>query len=295
MNQLLFFFLLSLALIACNSPDNRDEQTPLNTVLYAKGNPIATLETLDLEEASGLARSTKNPDFLWSHNDSGDSAKLYLLNKEGEIKMSVILNGIIANDWEEMSLVQTGEENYLLMGDIGDNQGVRNSIIIHQIKEPVFSGAERMVIPKDSVNSMILQYAEGPRDAESFFYDPRDGQVVLITKREENVFVYEFAFQASDQPQTIQAKGRLPLRNFTSADVLPQGDILIKNYESIFYWKRSYPAAHKTLLETPPVRIPYIVEPQGEALSVDTEGNFYTLTEKSKHAKQVLYFYEKLD
>lgn len=295
MIQRLLFFGLYLAFIACQSGDDRNTKIPLNGELFAKGAPIATLETLELQEASGLAVSKNNPGHLWSHNDSGDSAKLYLLSTAGDIKMTASFDGIIANDWEEMSLFQKEGQSFLLIGDIGDNQGVRSSITLLLIKEPVFSGVEKIVIPQDSIGMMTLQYTEGARDAESFFYDPLDDQIVLITKREENVLVYEFAFQTSALPVTIQSKGSLPLRNFTSADVLPQGDILIKNYESIFYWKRNSESALETLLENQPVRVPYIVEPQGEALSVDSEGNFYTLSEKNKYTMQVLYFYEKLD
>ena len=294
MKYFVYLFFFTITFFGCQSADERDFQVPLETTLFGEGQPIATIRDKALQEASGLAVSRVNPDFLWTHNDSGDDARLYLMNLTGEVVMTVLLENTTAVDWEEMSIQTIDSIHYLLIGDIGDNEAKRNRITLHRIKEPRYNNQAQVIISSNEIESMTLQYAEGPRDAESFFYDEIDQEIVLITKREKEVNVYSFSFSGEDKIVTIKSQGTIPWRNFTSADVLSNGDILIKNYASIFYWIRSGTAT-QTILHQSPRRIPYIVEPQGEALAVGPKNGFYTLSEKNEHADQQLFYYKHLD
>ena len=297
MKKLILFCLLSAAFLACYQADKRDNKYPLDQSMYAEATPIILLkkDSPTLQEASGLAVSRNNPGNFWTHNDSGDSANLYLFDRSGKILLTAKLQEIEAFDWEEMSTQQSGSSSYLFIGDIGDNEAVRSNIVIHRIKEPTFQGQPVVSVAKDNIESMVIKYAKGARDSESFFYDPQTDMIVLISKREEDVKVYEFPFEPSKKPVEISSKGRIPLRNFTSADLLPNGDILIKNYDNIFYWKRIYMSAAEVMVNSKPVRIPYFKEPQGEAICTDEKGNFYTVSERSKHARQEVFFYERID
>src|SRR5262245_38750851 len=75
-----------------------------------------------LEEASGLVGSVTNKGMLWTHNDSGNPADLFLIDDEGEIKMTCRLQDGDNRDWEDIAL-GTGEDGktYVYIGDIGDN------------------------------------------------------------------------------------------------------------------------------------------------------------------------------
>ena len=53
-----------------------------------------------ITEASGLVVTDS---WLWIHNDSGDSATLYAVDKEGEKRATSSIEGAFARDWEDMT------------------------------------------------------------------------------------------------------------------------------------------------------------------------------------------------
>ncbi len=85
--------------------------------------PQSSKNTIGLKEVSGAVQCSQWNDGAWVIMDSGDSAKLYLLNiVSGELKLSLYLEGLRNVDWEDMaSTVDTGGITYLYVADIGDN------------------------------------------------------------------------------------------------------------------------------------------------------------------------------
>ena len=63
----------------------------------------------------------------------------------------------------------------MLVGDIGDNEGVRSSVRLLSV--PVGRG-ERQVAP----TAYDVVYADGPQDAETLLVQPRTGRVLIVTK-----------------------------------------------------------------------------------------------------------------
>ncbi len=291
MKKILFLF-FPLTFTFCQQPDRRDEAIALKTGLFHEPTASALIEDTRLVEASGLIVSVKNPGFLWTHNDSGGEPSLYLIDKNANVKMVVTLEGFSNTDWEEIAMVDTGNIPYILIGEFGDNQGVRDTVAIVKIEEPEYNRKAEFSVPNDNIEEMRFTYAEGPRDSEAFFYDYNSDKLVLISKREENVNVYEFEFQPASF-QIIRSLGTIPFRNFTSADMNKKGEILLKNYDSIFYWEESDLPASKRILNTPQWRVPYNPEPQGEAICWDGDGNFYSISEKNKGLDQLLIRYER--
>jgi hypothetical protein len=291
MPQSIYNTILLFSLLACGSLDKRDNEFALNNELFAEGTVLAQIDDLTMQEASGLVASTKNPGYFWTHNDSGDTSRLFLINQKGQIKAQVLLEGVDAIDWEEITIVSDTSETYIIVADIGDNQAIRSSVSLLKFIEPEVSDLDKLVMSADAISTMQLTYKEGARDAESLFWDRNKNEIVLITKREENVNVYSFAFAAGSHE--ITRMGTLSLRNFTAADMNQDGEILIKNYQSIFYWgKSNAPAAERILTETPQ-RIPYQWEPQGEAICWSGNKGFYTLSERGKKGEQQLFFYTR--
>ena len=77
-----------------------------------------------IEETSGLA-SIEN-DFL-THNDSGDKAKLYRINKQGELLNTYFIDGAINRDWEDLAQ----DDSYYYVADTGNNFGKRKDLTIY--------------------------------------------------------------------------------------------------------------------------------------------------------------------
>ncbi len=251
---------------------------------------VATIEDSRLVEVSGIEESYLNPGYFWTHNDSGADPILYLISDRAEIVMEVELKGVNNRDWEEVVTINHGDESYIYVAEIGDNKAVHKDVKLLKIPEPKFDGKRAIAVDKSNITTMSFKYAEGARDAEALLFDRIQNEFVLVTKREENALVYSFPFEANDKPVTITAKGTVPAKLFTAADMNDKGEILLKHYGAIYYWGPSKESAVDRILAWDAIMVDYIPEPQGEAICWYNE-DFYTISEKNKgKPQQMLYF-----
>src|SRR6185503_14763457 len=80
----------------------------------------------ELDEISGMSQSRGNPNIFWVHNDSGDQARVYAVNRKGVLVGTYLLDGASAVDWEDMAMGPApGGRSYLYLADIGDNSARR--------------------------------------------------------------------------------------------------------------------------------------------------------------------------
>ena len=70
---------------------------------FQKASSRGKVENSAINEASGLAAGINNPNMLWTHNDSGDSARLFLLDEYGRFQAQFKLEGISNRDWEDIA------------------------------------------------------------------------------------------------------------------------------------------------------------------------------------------------
>ena len=132
-------------------------------------------------EASGLARSQRHADRYWVVNDSGNSPHVYAVSASGERHGALLPRGVGNRDWEDLASFKDGGRAYLLIADIGDNNGVRPAIRLHAIEEPAElpgMGREQAV---DVAWSVTVTYPGGGRDAEAVAVD--GGYIYVLTKR----------------------------------------------------------------------------------------------------------------
>lgn len=284
------FWISILIISGCYQKNPKNESYRLNENLFFPGQQISFITDSLVREASGLEFSTLNNGMLWTHNDSGDGPRLFLLDTSGVIRMQVHLNGIKSIDWEDITLASP----YIYIADIGDNNARRNHLFIHRIAEPLFESKAEVEIEVKDISTMKFTYENGPRDAETLLYDYNSDELIIVTKREKNCLVYPFHFQSSSELVQLRAAGSIPLRHFTSGDANEQGEVLIKNYDAVFYWGPSDELIVRRLINGPEFTIPYKTEPQGEAICWDQKGGFYTVSEFNEYSKQYIYYYERM-
>src|SRR5882724_7777911 len=75
----------------------------VNDKLFAKGKDKGQIEKR-LVEASGLVASYQNVGCLWSLNDSGNSAEVFLIDSTGKTKLVCKLEGVKNRDWEDIAM-----------------------------------------------------------------------------------------------------------------------------------------------------------------------------------------------
>ena len=93
--------LLTALLGACGeSPPVTAVESPLTPGAGPQPAPMLVEHRIDSElinESSGLARSQRRGDVLWTLNDSGGATELYALSTEGRLLATLRIQGVPAN------------------------------------------------------------------------------------------------------------------------------------------------------------------------------------------------------
>jgi MYXO-CTERM domain-containing protein len=133
-----------------------------------------------ISESSGLALSGQHEGILWTHNDSGDSPRIFAFGQNGEARGMINLGGASARDWEAMGIGPCGTQTCLYIGDIGDNNAERDDITIWRIVEPTPTGSATSQIA--TAEGIRVLYPDGAQDSEGIAVDPLTGDLLLIEK-----------------------------------------------------------------------------------------------------------------
>lgn len=253
-----------------------------------------------IREASGLVASRQNANVLWTHNDSGDKNVIYAINDRGKLLGVYTLARAYARDWEDIALGPGPEEGkqYIYIGDIGNNEERFRKQYVYRVPEPVVSAEQAPVQEKlTEVEGIVFSYPERNHDAEALMLDPFTKDLYVVTKMDSNVIVFRAAYpQATTETITLEKAATLPFSLAVAGDISPAGDeILIKTYDSIYYWKRAPRETIGAALAQAPQRVPYLLEPQGEAVCWKADGmGYYTVSEELFGISAHLFFYPRV-
>ena len=244
------------------------------TVSGAVGAPVT--------EASGLAWSQSEADVFWTHNDSGDFARVFAVGWDGIIRATLPLAGVIARDIEDIALgTDPGGAEALFVADIGDNSAVRASIDVYRVAEPSVLGLPAgTTLGAVAPHVIHLSYPDGARDAEALVADRTTGDLYVITKREARSRVYRVtAAQIAAGIGVMRLVGEMPYGGVVGADACAGGTtVVVKTYDAVRV-HQSPLGLVAALMDEGSAR-PYVREPQGEAIAVDAACESYaTLSE----------------
>lgn len=234
-------------------------------------------------ELSGLVVSPTQPGVLWSHNDSGDRARIFALRTDGSEIASLDVPGAAATDWEDL---EVGPDGDLLLGDIGDNASKRASVDVYRVPEPRLADGPAATAPATRLH---LTYPDGAHDAETLLADPRTGELVIVTKRldgRSGVYVAHVPARGDAVDAVLRHAGDLQL-GFgglaTAGDLSGDGKtVAIRTYAGLYVWNRRAGATlAATLARAPCVsRVSLAPEGQGESLALSRDGrSFFTVPE----------------
>jgi hypothetical protein len=139
---------------------------------------IATVTDPDLNESSGIVASHRYPGQYWTHNDSGDGPRVFLIDREGAVKAKITIANAKAVDWEDIDAGPGPEKGvtYLYAGDTGDNGRDRAEIQVYRFPEPTPGS------PPPRADVLRFHYPDGPHDAEALLVHPATGDLYIVTK-----------------------------------------------------------------------------------------------------------------
>lgn len=125
---------------------------------------------------------------LWAINDGGDKAKLYQVDKSGEVKKTITITNAKNIDWEDMTQDDFG---HFFLGDFGNNENLRKWLTIYKIENPIdikgnttqaeiikFNYPEHQTFPPTDENKEF--------DVEAFIYYKK--HLYLFTKNRTTPF-----------------------------------------------------------------------------------------------------------
>ena len=253
---------------------------------------LGHLTTDKIREASGIASSIPLKGFYWTHNDSGNKPEVYLLNNKGVLVSTIKLEDVSNRDWEDIAegIGPVKGKSYVYVGDIGDNAGIRKHIRIYRFPEPEKIPGEQETITPDV---LTLKFPNGPRDAESLMIDPISKQIYIVSKREKEVSLYktkQLFFKDGDKV-VLEKLIKLPYSWVTSGDISKDGHhIVIKTLTTIYYWHRNSNESVEDAMAKPAKELPYVVEKQGEGITITPNNDGYVTISEGKNAP--IYFYK---
>jgi hypothetical protein len=263
------------------------------SALFSEGVSVGKLNNPAIDEASGLDASVANSGMYWTHNDSGGEPRLFLIDDKGNYQGSVLITTLQNRDWEDIAVGPGPDpkKSYVYIGEIGDNEAVYEYKYIYRIEEPSLSSQPEITL--SSVDSIKFNMPDGPRDTEAIFIDQQSNDLYIFSKREKQISLYMLPYpQATDAPSTALRVATLPLTQIVAADYeAATRELLIKNYDSVYYWKRGEQETIADMIKRKPEHIRYTPEPQGESVCFRHDGTgFYTLSEKKREAVPLLFY-----
>ncbi|HEX7023797.1 MAG TPA: hypothetical protein VF187_03175 [Gemmatimonadales bacterium] len=228
-----------------------------------------------ISESSGVVASRAFPGRLWTMNDSGNEAMLFLTDSSGAALGAFTVPGARNRDWESLGRGPCGTRECLYIGDTGDNAEKRRSVTLYRVPEPA-PPASRGDGETARPEMLQVQYHDGPHDTEAMYIEP-DGAVMLMTKgRSGGILTFRVASGAwrSSGVASADRVDSLPIpaslfagRVVTDAALSPDGRrVVARTYRELWFFDRD--AAGRLHLDAarPVCEIPPGIERQGEGV-----------------------------
>jgi len=230
------------------------------------------IENKKIDESSGLALSRRYDNVLWTHNDSGSAPIIYAMNFQGHDLGTFFLEGDYPRDWEDMSSFQLQGQSYLLLADSGDNHEINRTARLLIYKEPDIYAKNRSL--EDPKWVIEYQYPKGKAyDIESVAVDIIQNKILLLSKRNKKVHVFELPLLVNNQTesQLLTAKRISKLKYFkrpTSMDISADGKYAaILTYGKAYWFENLQNLNWKETFKQPTKKIKYKGLFQPEAIS----------------------------
>jgi hypothetical protein len=252
---------------------NENPQAGAEATKIVFGEPalVAKLKDPQVKESSGLAAGSDGKTY-YTHNDSGDSARFFSFNLNGNVTGEYSVTNARNVDWEEMAATSIGGKPYLFLADVGDNGQRRESVQIYRVPEPKTAGG----IKADRIYD--FSYPDGPHNAEAILVDGERQKFQIITKISSAPAILFEGSLARDGKQTLKKLGELEVGGFIKQSKLITGSAISPDRKYIAVrtylagYEFPYAGHEQDWFKQKPADIPLAVEIQGEAITYSRDG-----------------------
>lgn len=285
------------ALCACQEPAADVPSDSPRPLLLVSGQ----LQDPDVVEASGLSRSLRDPEMLWTLNDGGSKPRLHAFDFNGSKLGRLTLDGARNRDWEDMAAFEFDGEPYLLVADIGDNDARRDAVSLLVVAEPDMAEDDKQ--REDLAWRVDFRYPDGPRDAEAVAVDAANDRVLVLSKRDLPPRLYAVPLRpgpdevvTADLLGTVESLPRPSRRDRdqalftkdwhwqpTAMDLSPDGKLaVILTYRAVYVYRLDAVAGIPASLRNPPhaLGLGNFRDAESAAFSADSASIFVTVERK---------------
>jgi len=257
---------------------------------FGKPSSSAKIDDKDVVEASGITPSRRYRSEFYTHNDSGDKARIFRFDEKGKVTAEISLEGAKAIDYEDIDSALIAGKQWVYVADVGDNGKVRKSVTVYQLQEP--KGKGKLSVRPDLV--LDITYPDGPQNVEAFMVHPKTGDFWIVSKvnsGKSNVYTLprpnkSGAFQMT-KVGTVQVGTMIPGSAMVTAGAFsPDGSYLtLRTYTALFEFR--VPKTTRDWVKGEATRIESALENQGEAVCYTLDGKaLLTITEGKNPAIQ---------
>ena len=287
--------MLAICVAACTPA----EQENARDVAAGGSSIVGTLENNEIDEASGIARSQRDPNVLWVINDDGP-AVLHAIDTTGGMLGRVKLSDTTNRDWEDLASFTLDGIPYLLLADTGDNEARRKDVRFYVIEEPD-PGKKKV----DYAWRVDFSFPGGPRDAEAIAVDVENERVLILSKREIPPRLYAVPLRPdSKKRQTAKrlgAVGSLPQPSRRDVEFAPKTDVwhwqptsmdisddgmwaVILTYGGVYLYGRHPEQSWLEAVHRPPLVVSRSGNREAEAIAFDMSGGALYITLEQRNA-----------
>ena len=228
-----------------------------------------------ISEASGLclnpqANLRTSEHYYWTHNDSFDSPRAFLITLEGKLIHEVNIPGVANVDWEACTSAAndpTDGTNVVFIADSGNNFHWRDHLFVYALRSrkeeqgiPLLTTIKtyKYTFPRESLRPPLDYWNDDARclDIESIFW--RQGELFMISKCmiSRSPMLWRLPREAQSDPPSA---GPLRLQHILDLPLTPSehplyervtgasysdrtGLLVVLTYQSLWFYKVSGPA-----------------------------------------------------
>lgn len=210
---------------------------------------VHRIDAQAIAESSGLVASRTHSGVFWTHNDSGDVARLFAIDATGALIGEFRVAGATHRDWEDIAADDAG---HLYVGDFGNNANDRRDLVVYRIPEPdPFAGggaarADRVLRFRYADQDAYPDPEQRNFDAEALFW--MDGALYLFTKHRSDTGtkLYRLPATTAGEERALEPVARFVLpsdkraHQVTAADyqLADRGLLALLTFGAIYLFER---------------------------------------------------------
>lgn len=246
----------------------------------------------DVDETSGLIFYQ---DAIWTHNDSGNDPILYMIDSlTGDILKEAFISNFSNTDWEDIDQ----DEDYIYIGDIGNNSGDRQDLKILRITKSEISSKYY-----DTVAAEVIEYHYSDQssfppmpngnnfDCEAMIVD--GDSIFLFSKNWQNLKTKLYRLPKIPGNYTAELVDSLDVSGLITGAAIDKtnGVVLLSGYASyvpmmwlLFDYSQGYFSGNKRRID-----MPGILGAQTEGVCFSDENNVFISSEDTKIFSQRVF------